>query len=132
MGYTRRRAVLSEIERLCALALLAYSDSADALKAGEAERFWRSLELLGTATEQLSQLLWPDAAEVDAAEWLGVPDRSPLHRGGPRPFQEPPHEMPLPDCARFFDSDALPSLLAAVAELGCRAHEQMDYLRQVV
>src|SRR5215469_2298950 len=106
MGYTRRRAVLSEIERLCSLVLLAYEDSADALKAGEADRFWRSLELLRVAAEQLGALLWPTAAENEMAEWLGVPEMSPLHLGSPESFREPPHATPLPDCARFFDADA--------------------------
>jgi hypothetical protein len=108
MGYTRRRAVLSEIERYCAIALLAYHDCAGALKAGDAKHFQRSLALLRDAAERLDQLLRP----VDTAEWLGVAEGSPLHR-----------------CA---DADALPDLMSAVAELRHRAEQEMEYLRQVV
>jgi len=126
MGYTRRRAVLSEIERQCSIALLAYDDCASALQAQDAERFWRSLDGLRLAADRLDQLLQPG----DGAEWLGAADlpalRAPVVCSGYL------CEMALPDCARFFDSEALPSLLAAVAELSHRAREQMAYLRQVV
>lgn len=132
MGYTRRRAVLSEIERLSSLVLLAYEGSAEALKAGAAEGFWRSLELLRGAVEQLEALLWPPAAEDEIARWLGVSEKSPLHLGHREPFREPPRATQLTDCARFFDADALPALLAAVADLNHEAQERMAYLRQVV
>jgi len=127
MGYTRRRAVLNEIERLCSVVLLAYCDSAGALKAGEGERFWRSLELLLTAADQIDALLWPG----ETAAWLGIPDRSPLHQTGRRRLPKST-AMPLPDCAHFFDSGTFPSLLAAVAELSHRAHEENAYLRQLI
>jgi len=108
MGYTRRRAVLSEIERYCGIALRAYRDCACALKAGDAEHFARSLALLRETAERLDQLLRP----ADTAEWLGVTEASPLHRRT--------------------DSDALPDLMSAVAELSHRAEQEMAYLRQVV
>jgi hypothetical protein len=126
MGYTRRRAVLHEIERLCAVVLSAYGESAAAIQSSEPERFWRSLELLLTAADQIEALLWPG----ETAEWLGVPERSPLHHRRLR-FSGAA-ALPLPDCARFFDADALPSLLAAVAELGHRVEEESAYLRRVV
>ena len=132
MGYTRRRALLSEIERLCSLVLLAYEDSAGALKAGEAARFWRSLDLLRAAAQQLGGLLWPGASEYEPAAWLGVPDMSPLHPSGSRLFRPPQAAAPLPDCAHFLDSDTLPALLSAVAELNHCAHEHVTYLRQVM
>jgi len=128
MGYTRRRAVLSEIERQCSIALLAYNDCACALQAREAVRFWRSLEVLRTAAERLDQLLRPG----DTAEWLGASELSALYASSAGLLPGTLHEMPLPDCARYFDSETLPALLAAVAELSYRAHEQMAYLRQVV
>ncbi|HUK16250.1 MAG TPA: hypothetical protein VLW65_07530 [Bryobacteraceae bacterium] len=128
MGYTRRRAVLSDIERLCSIALAAYGDSANALKAGEAERFWRSLERLRIAAAELDGLLSPG----DTSEWLGLSEQSPLHQTGAGPLPARLTGMPLPDCARFFDSDALPALLVAVAELNHAAQERMAYLRQVV
>ena len=110
------------------MALLAYGDSANASKTGEAERFWRSLEQLRTAAEQLDGLLWPG----DTAEWLGISERSPLHQTGRGPLPAWLAGMPLPDCARFFDSDALPALLVAVAELNHAAQDRMAYLRQMV
>jgi hypothetical protein len=128
MGYARRRAVLNEIERLCSAALLAYCDSANALRAGEADRFWGSLALLRAAAEQLDRLLWPG----ETAEWLGISDRSPLRQQGRSPFPEPFPGVPLPDCARFFDSDLLPSLLAAVADLNHSARERIAYMRQMI
>jgi len=128
MGYTRKRAVLSEIERLCSMALLAYGDSADALKTGEAERFWRSLEWLRAAADQLDRLLWPG----DTAEWLGISERSPLHQTGQWPLPTRPAGMPLAECAGFFDAGALPELLVAVAELNQAAQDRTAYLRQMV
>jgi len=126
MGYTRRRAVLSEIERQCSIALLAYNDCASALQSQEAGRFWRSLERLRLAAARLDQLLQPG----DGAEWLDVSDLLALRTWVVDGVS--PGAVPLPDCARFFDSEALPSLLAAVAELRHRTREQMAYLRQVV
>lgn len=130
MGYTRRRAALCEIDRLCSLLLLAYEGSAKALKAGEAERFWRSLELLQVCADQLDGLLGPAAAENEFAEWLGIPESSPLRAGNS--FHEPPRSTPLPDCARLVDAGALPALLAAVADLNRLAHDRMEYLQQVM
>lgn len=127
MGYTRKRAVLSEIERHCAVALLAYSECAGALKAGEAPRFQRALELLRTAAGRLAQLLRPG----ETADWLGVPLNSPLHRWD-SPARRPEAAGALRSWAGFYDSGALPDLMSAVAELNHRAEEEMAYLSQVV
>jgi hypothetical protein len=128
MGYTRRRAVLCEIERLCATALSVYSDCVTALQSGDAHRFWRSLELLSAATDQLDCLVWAG----DTAEWLGISAASVLHRTRSRRSPGSFDGIPLPLCGSFLDSDGLPALLAAVAELGRVAEERIADLRHIV
>ena len=132
MGYTRRRALLSEIERHCAVAMLAYSDSVEALKERDSERFWRSLKLLLAAAETLDVLLWPAPAESEPAAWLGISALSPLHRSGPRFLPDALDRMSLAECARFLECNTLPDLMAAVADLSHRAREQENYLRHVI
>lgn len=128
MGYTRRRAVLCEIERFCAAVLAAYSDCASALQAGDGHCFWRSLEVLSTAADQLDRLVW----EGDTADWLGIPASSVLHRIRSQPSAGSFNGIPLPHCAWFLDSHDLPGLLAAVAEVGHLAEERLASLRRLV
>jgi hypothetical protein len=87
MVYRRRRILLSEIERQCAHALIAYDDAAAALQKHDADRFWYCLQALTTAAGQLAGVLWPVpngstgwAAELREA--LAVNDESPLHHPG--------------------------------------------------
>lgn len=128
MGYTRRRAVLCEIERMCAAVLSAYWDCAQALGDRDARAFRRFLEVLSAAAEQLERLVWAG----DTAEWLGVSANSVLHRTGGRPSAGPLEGIPLSYCAWFLDSEELPGLLAAVAELRQLTDRRLQSLRQVV
>lgn len=87
MVYRRRRILLSEIERQCGIALIAYDEAAAALQKHDPERFWSALQSLTTAAGQLDALLWPApnasigwAAELREA--LAMGDDSPLHHPG--------------------------------------------------
>lgn len=85
MLYRRRRILLSEIDRQCSFALMAYGDATTALQTRDSERLWYSLEGLVTAATRLHHLLWPSpnaslAWAVELRRALGVPDDSPLNR----------------------------------------------------
>ena len=73
MVYRRRRILLSEIDRQCRFAMIAYSDASAALERRDAERCWYSLQGLVAAALQLHRLLWPepDASQVWALELRG-------------------------------------------------------------
>ena len=128
MGYTRRRAVLCEIERLCAAALSEYSDCVSALQAGDAHRFRHSLQLLFATAGQLERLAWTD----ETAEWLGISASPALHRARGRPEAGSFDGIPLPHCAWFLESSELPAWLAAVAEVGQLAEARLAELRLIV
>lgn len=59
--------LLAEIEQQCRFGLLAYGDATRAQKAGDAERFWYSLQSLVQAAAHVSSLLWPSQVERQAA-----------------------------------------------------------------
>jgi hypothetical protein len=84
MVYRRRRILLSEIDRQCRFAMIAYGDASTAIETRDAERCWYSLQGLLAAVAQLHELLWPSAG--DSPEWalelraaLQVGDDSPLN-----------------------------------------------------
>jgi hypothetical protein len=85
MLYRRRRILLSEIDRQCGFALMAYGDATTALQTRDSERLWYSLDALVSAAARLHRLLWPSpdgslAWAVELRRVLGVPDDSPLNR----------------------------------------------------
>lgn len=87
MVYRRRRILLSELERQCGIALMAYDDAAAALQKHNADRFWYALQGLTAAAGHLEGMLWPvpNAATGWASELreaLGLKDDSPLHHPG--------------------------------------------------
>jgi len=59
MIYRQRRVLLSEIDRQCRFAMIAYADACSALERRDAERCWYSLQGLVSAAMQLNHLLWP-------------------------------------------------------------------------
>ena len=59
MVYRRRRILLSELERQCGIALMAYDDAAAALQKHNADRFWYALQGLTAAAGHLEGILWP-------------------------------------------------------------------------
>jgi hypothetical protein len=75
--------LLAEIEQQCRFGLLAYGDATRAQKAGDAERFWYSLQSLVQAAAHVSLLLWPTGEDRQAAagalrQALRVPEDSAL------------------------------------------------------
>ena len=87
MVYRRRRILLSELERQCGIALMAYDDAAAALQKHNADRFWSALQALTAAAGNLEGMLWPvpNAAigwASELREALGLKDDSPLHHPG--------------------------------------------------
>lgn len=144
----RRLILLSEVERQCRFALMAYNDASAAIPVHDADRFWHSLEGILAAAGQLhtlasaaglaiaddSPLNTPELAHAaDVASWQ--PRRSELEPSnfGPSGFTRAhPGE-----CARFFDLDTsifilfghifeMPALLTAIADLGHRAEMEMQ------
>jgi len=85
MVYRRRRILLSEIDRQCRFAMIAYGDASAALERRDAERCWYSLQALLAAAMQLHGLLWPSAGPslawaVELRSALDVTDDSPLNQ----------------------------------------------------
>ena len=85
MIYRRKRVLLSEIERQCRFALMAYDDASAALRRRDAERVWYALQGLLTASAHLRRLL-ARAADLRAA--IGLPDDSPLNERSLEPMAD--------------------------------------------
>jgi hypothetical protein len=157
MVYRRRRILLSEIDRQCRFAMIAYSDACAALEGRDAERCWYSLQGLIAAATQLRGLLWPSAAtSLDwAAEFRGaldVTDESPLNQPQLRSALDPVANLvsstsladaTQAECVRCFDPETgaitlfgnvveLPPLLNAITELAQKAERESQHLREVV
>jgi len=168
MVYRRRRILLSEIDRQCRFAMIAYGDACSALEKRDAERCWYALQGLLAAGMQLNRLLWPPPGGSDWAVGLRgvleVPDDSPLNLPGlasalditptietwspPRAGQSGFSSGGLIDaapaeCLRCFDPESgaftlfghvveLPPLLNAIADLGTKAEQEQQHLREVI
>lgn len=162
MVYRRRRILLSEIDRQCRFAMIAYGDACAALETRDAERCWYSLQALIAAAVQLHQLLWPSrhgshewAVELRGA--LEVSDDSALNQ--PRlasafdniatleswssPHSGSLDDAALAECVRCFDPETgaftlfgnvieLPPLLNAIAELARKTEIEQQHLRELV
>ncbi|HWP83926.1 MAG TPA: hypothetical protein VNN17_01945 [Terriglobia bacterium] len=82
--------LLAEIGQQCRFALLAYAGATSAQKAGDAERFWYSLQSLLQAAANASLLLWPtgesrQALAREIRHALQVTEDSPLSPARFRP-----------------------------------------------
>ncbi|HEY2019089.1 MAG TPA: hypothetical protein VGH38_36535 [Bryobacteraceae bacterium] len=146
MVYRRRRILLSEIDRQCRFAMIAYSDASAALERRDAERCWYSLQGLIAAALQLHRLLWPepDSSQASAVELRGaleIPEDSPLNQaplvlsldllatleawGSPRPAPSPSNlgtgglsDASYAECVRSFDPETgMFTLFGNVVEL---------------
>lgn len=145
----RRLILLSEIGRQCRFALEGYDEALTAMTAGNADRFWHSLEAILAAAAQLdglaaaaglrlaegSALRAPELAHVaEVDSWQ--PRRSEIE---PSNFGSGGFTRAHPgECARFFDLETsifilfghifeMPPLLAEIAELQHRAEAEIEY-----
>jgi hypothetical protein len=170
MVYRHRRILLSEVDRQCRFAMIAYADACSALERRDAERCWYSLQGLIAAAMQLHRLLWPlpsgSQSAVDFRGSLEVADDSPLNQpqlasaldvtsalesfGASRTSLSRPILSPSgladpasSECVRCFDPETgvftvfgnaveLPTLLSAIADLGQKAEEEQQHMRELV
>ena len=89
MKMTFLRIFQTEIKRQCKFAIIANNDLFLALKTGDVDRLWYSVQSFLVATGNLSKLLWPSKSSlpnrgVELRQSLSINDNSPL---APRTFR---------------------------------------------